>query len=327
MQIGNKIIAAVSGLAFMFSAGIAAAENLTLRSDISIIDDIVTLGDLFENAGDVAKIAVFKSPRLGKKGILKSRRIRVAARDHGLNWLNPKYLENIVVVREANTIDLDEISQRIREELSSRYPLKAANSKLEISLSTKAVPFVMRADVDPVFEILKIRYNQRSGRFSVTVSGPLGSAYARRMSYTGRAMEMVEVPVLIATLARGQTIRAHHLEMKKISARYMNGRTVKETADLIGMAARRSLRPNSVIRINDVEKPKLVRKNALISVVYRIGALQIVFRGQALEDGVYGETVRILNPRSRRTIQASVTGQNMVTTQGNFYRKTASLTQ
>jgi len=327
LKTAPKLISIFSALAFALTSTVATAEELTLRSDISIVGDIVTLGDLFEHAGDAAKIAVFRSPRLGQDGTLTARRIKRAALENGLNWKNSKYRENIVIRREALTISLDKISDRIAEKLGNNYPRKNASSQLKISLSEKASPFMMRADAKADFEITRIRFDQRSGRFSAVISGPAGKANAKRITYKGRATEVLEVPVLIQTLARGQTIKSNDLETKKVPVRRIGDRTVTEAVDLIGMAARRSLRANTLIRRSDVERPKIIRKNTLVSVIYKIQKLRITFRGRALEDGALGETVTILNLRSRRTIQTIVTAPNVVTAQENALRQTASLSQ
>ncbi len=323
----SKISTALCALILALSINFAHAGELTLRSNISIVGDVVTLGDLFEHAGEVAKKAVFRSPRLGQKGILNSRRIALVARENGLNWLNPKYVQKIVIRREANTISLEEISTRISEELKNNYPLRVSNSQLEISLSNKALPFIMRADAEAVFDVEKIRYDRRTGRFSAVISGPSGSANEKRVTYTGRATEIIEIPVLVQPLVRGQTFKARFLETRKFPARRVNGRVITQAADLIGMAARRSLRPNSPIRLNDVEKPRIVKKNTLVSVIYKVGTLTITFSGRALEDGAMGETISVLNSRSRRTIQTIITGLNSVTAQTNKPRQTASLNQ
>lgn len=314
-------------LTMALTVNFASAAELTLRSNISIIDNIVTLGDLFENAGAAADIAVFRSPKLGKKGFLKSKRIKLAAREHGLIWLNRKYLENIVVHRQAQVISLDEISNRIGEEITNRFPRRIAGSHLEISFSNTALPLIMRADAVAGFDIQKIRYNGRSGRFSALIIASARLPEAKRVTYVGRATEMIEVPMLVQNLRRGKTITRRHLETKKVPARRINETTVTEAIDLIGMATRRSLRAHSLIRSSDVEKPKIVRKNTLISVVYRLNSLHITFRGRAMEDGALGETISVLNPRSRRTIQATVSAPNMVTARGNTPRQTASLSQ
>jgi len=312
-------------LFIMLTLNSAGAAELTLKSNISITDDIVTLGDLFENAGAAENIAVFRSPALGKKGILKSKSIKLAARKHGLTWANTRYLENIVVTREARIISLNEISDRIGEKLSDTYSRGVSNSQLKITLDNKAIPFVMRADSEADFEIQSIRYNSRSERFSAIISGPAGTPNAQRITYTGKATEVLDVPVLIRPLARGQTIRSSDLDTRKIRVRRLGSRTITQAVDMVGMAARRSLRPNSLIRKSDVEKPRIVKKNTLVSVIYKIRSLQITFRGRALQDGALGETITILNPRSRRTIQVIVTAPNVVIAQSKGMQKTTSL--
>jgi len=324
---GSKISAAFCALILALSINFAHAAELTLRSNISVVDDVVTLGDLFEHAGAVANKAVFRSPRLGQKGILNSRRIALVARENGLNWLNRNYRQKIVIHRAANTITLDEISSRIGEKIKDNYPLRVSNSQLEISLGNTAKPFVMRADAAAEFDVEKIRYDRRSGRFSAVISGPVGSASEKRVTYTGRATEVIEIPVLVQPLTRGQTFKTRFLETRKFPARRVNSKIITQAADLIGMAARRSLRPNSPIRLSDVEKPRIVKKNTLVSVVYKVGTLNITFRGRALEDGALGETISVLNSRSRRTIQTIITAPNTVTAQINKLRQTASLNQ
>jgi flagellar basal body P-ring formation protein FlgA len=327
LKIKQSLIIMMSTVVVVLTGGLASATELTLRSDIRIVGDVVTLGDLFEGAGEVATIAVFRSPALGKKGVLNSKRIKVAARDNGLNWSNPRFVENVVIRRRANIIELDEIRNRIGEKISNDFPSQNNASQFEISLSSKATPLVMRADIEPDFEIEKFRYDRRSGRFFAIISGPVDSPNARRIAYRGRAIEVIEVPVLVQTVARGQTIKPEYLETKKFPLRRISARTVTEAVDLIGMAVRRSLRANSPIRKSDVEKPKIVRKNTLISVVYKVKSLLITFRGRAMEDGAFGETISVFNSRSRRTIQATVTAPNAVIIEGNKLRQTASLKQ
>ncbi len=322
---GSKFSTALCALILALSINFAHAAELTLRSNISVVDDVVTLGDLFEHAGAAANKAVFRSPRLGQKGILNSRRIALVARENGLNWPNRNYRQKIVIQREANTITLDEISSRIGEEIKDNYPLRVSNSQLEISLGNKSRPFIMRADAGAEFDVEKIRYDRRSGRFSAIISGPVGSASEKRVTYTGRATEVIEIPVLVQPLTRGQAFKTRILETRKFPARRVNSKIITQAADLIGMAARRSLRPNSPIRISDVEKPRIVKKNTLVSVVYKVGTLNITFRGRALEDGALGETISVLNTRSRRTIQTIITAPNTVAAQINKLRQTASL--
>lgn len=319
--------ACMSSAAFAGTLEPITAPQLKLKARVSITSDLVTLGDLFENAGKVAKTAVFRSPALGKSGVLNVRRIMAAAREHGLDWSNPDVLENIVVTRASNTIGLSDIALRIKEEITQNNVLQFSQAHLKVYLHAKATPFIIRADVNTDMDIQRVRYNPRSGSFSAVVVIAKDTAHARRKTYVGRAVEVVEVPVLTQEVSRGEVIRSHHLKTKEIPARRLTRQTLSETSDVIGTAARKSLQPNRIIRTSDVEKPRVVRKNTLISVIYKLNKLQIISRALALEDGAIGDTVQVLNQRSRRTIQAVVTGPNSVTASVKGLSKTALLSR
>ena len=50
----------------------------------------------------------------------------------------------------------------------------------------------------------------------------------------------------------------------------------------------------------------------MVTIVLRSGALMLTARGKALEDGAEGASVRVLNPRSERVVQATVISPDTV---------------
>jgi flagella basal body P-ring formation protein FlgA len=56
-----------------------------------------------------------------------------------------------------------------------------------------------------------------------------------------------------------------------------------------------------------VRAPVLVTKGAAVTMVLESPGLLLTVKGQALEDGAKGETIRIMNTQSSRTVEAVVT--------------------
>jgi len=54
-----------------------------------------------------------------------------------------------------------------------------------------------------------------------------------------------------------------------------------------------------------------VRRGDMVALVYLAPGVQLTTRARAMEDGAVGQTVRLTNPTSNRTIDAIVTGPNM----------------
>jgi flagella basal body P-ring formation protein FlgA len=83
----------------LFSTANAAAQStqLTLRSDIAASGALVTLGDVFENAGTAASRPIGPAPRAGASGTLSPRVLENAARAAGLSWNAPEGLRVVEV--------------------------------------------------------------------------------------------------------------------------------------------------------------------------------------------------------------------------------------
>jgi flagella basal body P-ring formation protein FlgA len=81
-------LAAVSGPAL-------AGQPVTLKTEIVNSDGLVTLGDLFDGVGDMAKIPVANRP--GATVVLDAAAVQSVARRAGLDWANTQGLRRIVV--------------------------------------------------------------------------------------------------------------------------------------------------------------------------------------------------------------------------------------
>jgi len=85
---------------------------------------------------------------------------------------------------------------------------------------------------------------------------------------------------------------------------------------VVGQSARRPLRAGEVLRDNDLRAPLLVNRNGLVTIVLRAGGMSLSAQGRALDDGARGDTVRVLNVQSKRTIEAQVIGPDAVAVVG-----------
>ena len=81
---------------------------------------------------------------------------------------------------------------------------------------------------------------------------------------------------------------------------------------IVGLAARRNLRAGVPLRAGDVEPPKLVTRNQLVTVVFSMPGITLTTQGRALADGADGETISVLNVSSNRIVQAVVEERGLV---------------
>ena len=92
-----------------------------------------------------------------------------------------------------------------------------------------------------------------------------------------------------------------------------NAALVRDAQTLTGQAARRPLRARTALFTYDVKKLALVKKGDLVTLTYVLPGIELSSQGQAQADAAQGETVAVLNTRSRRTVEGRVTGAGTVT--------------
>ena len=277
-----------------------------LREQIKVFADLVTLGDLFENAGDVSDAPVFRAPELGTDGVVASTRVAAAARQHGLDWRNPGRIREVAVQRPGRLVSLDEIRKLIKERAARE------DEDWTVTFGRRAKPFHIDPRLKSPLRIRQFELNSRSGKFRVVVSAPEGQQPVKDKVFTGRAFPSVEAMVPARTIERGATITAEDLKTASLPRSRVNANAVEDMDAVVGMAARRRLTTGRPIRKTDLEYPRLVKRNDAVTIVYKSPGLTLKSKGRALGDGIRGKTVSVLNVQSKRTIEAVVTSTGIV---------------
>jgi flagella basal body P-ring formation protein FlgA len=129
------------------------------------------------------------------------------------------------------------------------------------------------------------------------------------------AVSSGEVLLLTRDLKRGEVIREEDLSWGPAPVGRVLRNAPTDAAPVIGKAARRSLSAGSPIETADVEAPDLVRKGEPVTLIYAAPGLRLSVSAVAQNDAGLGDGVRVLNLQSRRSIDATVSGQSEASVQ------------
>jgi flagella basal body P-ring formation protein FlgA len=77
---------------------------------------------------------------------------------------------------------------------------------------------------------------------------------------------------------------------------------------VIGMAARRPLREGDPVSLRDISAPMVIRKDDVIAVTFSQDGLSLTLQAKALADAAAGQPVSVINPASKKIIQAIAAG-------------------
>ncbi len=113
-----------------------------------------------------------------------------------------------------------------------------------------------------------------------------------------------EVLVLVRDVARGARITQDDLDWADASSvrSARNGPASMDVA--IGLEAKRVLKAGMPVQMSDLKTPALIRKGEPVKLIYAAPGLRLSVDGLAQNDAAAGESVRVLNNFSKRTIEA-----------------------
>ncbi len=302
----------VGGILTAMAAGLPArgAEGPELRPRVTVEDAVVTLGDLIANAGAAADTAVFRAPDPGTTGRVSASRIVAAAAEHGVS-VSAAGLDRVTVARRGRPIEPDMVTDLLGKRLAEEANLDAA-TRLRIELDDFADTQHVESGAVAPLELRDLRYSRRTGRFSARIVVSDSGIAGGGLPVAGRASEVVEVPVPVRALGRGEVIGPGDIAMEEISRRQLRDGTIRDAGDLVGMEARRGLRAGMAVSQRHVVEPTIISRNDSVTIVYRKNGLALTVRGRAVGSGARGDVISVVNDQSRQSIEAEILGQGQV---------------
>jgi flagella basal body P-ring formation protein FlgA len=308
LALGFTALSAGAGQAQTAEATLSAP---VLRATVTVNSDVVLIGDVIENAGVAAKIAIYRAPDLGTTGSLPVAKVLSALRAHRVIGVDTRDIREVMVSRAARTLDGQEIESEVLRALArNNGRTDAANFNLKFDRD----PQTMQLDPSNVgaMEVVAVRHDPRNGRFEVTfeIGNETGTA-PTKLRFAGTAIETVEAAVLVRGLERNEIVKASDVLVERRPRADVGG-DVLGRESVVGMQARRSLRAGQPLRSADVGKPDLVQRDQSVTLICETPGIYLTARGKALESGAEGDVVNVINLQSKRTISGTVIGRGQV---------------
>jgi len=282
-----------------------------LRANVQVSGDIVRIGDLIDNAGAAAQIAIYRAPDLGTTGSLPVAQVLNTLRAHQVIGVDTRDLKEISVTRLARTLESNDIQQQVARALERRNGLGDA-ANLTMTFDRDPGDIRLDAGFTGGMQATTVRYDNRNGRFDVTfeISSENGAA-ATKLRFTGTAVETVEAAVLARNVERNEVIKSSDVMVERRPKAEV-GTDAAPRDRTVGMQARRQLRAGQAIRTADLAKPDLVQRDQNVTLIYEASGLYLTMRGKALDNGTEGDVVSVMNLQSKRTVSGTVIGRGQV---------------
>ena len=309
-MIRTAIIAALAVATFNAATAQQVASldtHPTLRASANVTGDLVRIGDLIENAGIVANVAIFRAPELGTTGSVSASQVVDAVRAHSIVGLDTNGVTAVTVTRASRTIATSEIEGLIAASLASQFPMGAAED-IAVTFDQAMRGVHVDAGLTSAPHLAGLSYNQRNGRFDAILDVP----GAPRRRITGTAIPTTSILTLSRPIARGEVIKTSELVMERRPRSEVTADVLTDVDQINGLAARSALGSNRPLRSGDLMKPELVRRNDNVTLVYEVPGITLTLRGKASDGGAEGDAIEVLNVQSKRVVQGVIIGPGRV---------------
>ena len=295
-------------LAFsLFHAG--AADAATLKRESRIDAEHVVLGDLFDGAGAAAEVRVSGAPRPGEATVFNAYQLSDLAKKHGVDW-EPRSKYDRATVRRAGQLVT---GQSIIEALTFALEAESFGEELEVQINGRMPEIYVATGENPEVSVTDLSYDRQQRRFSARLLTDSNDSRARPVPISGRVYALVSLPVLNHRMMPGERIGAGDIDWMKVRANRVSATTITSPSELEGMTPRRLISPYAALRLHEVKRYTVVEKGDRVTITYDTSIMRLTAVGKALESGGRGDTITVINTKSNRPLEATVTDPGKVT--------------
>ena len=203
--------------------------------------------------------------------------------------------ENLLMVSE------DEISEAIKKEFVEQGRPEA----VDLEFFGQTVFQIENARKAKIL-VEKLRTDELSNKFSCSVEiFADGKAFART-AVSGKYYVLGEIYVPARNIDKGELITPDMLKTITVRMNRVKPMFVTEKDKLVNKEAKKYLKEGKIVTDRDIGEKILIKKNDLITVVYKTDKMQITARGQARQDGVKGERIEVENTKSKKVLVGTV---------------------
>jgi len=286
------------------------SSGLTLKESVMVNDDVVRLGDLFNEPLSMADSPVAQAPLPGQTIVLDNRFLRSLTRAYQLDWSPATKFQRVLVARQAQKIDPAQVTSQVKDALRQYL---GTDKEVDLAFDVGDINLVLPTNVPATLAVQDIRFDPASQRFAVQLVVPANGPTLISRLVAGSVYETVQLPVLARSVAPGEVIQQADLDWMAIRLDRVAANAVTDPKQLVGMTARRPLRGGQMLRMSDIAMAAAIHRGTMVTLMVQTENMTLTAQGRALEDAAIGQPIRVVNTMSNKQLTGVVKDETTVT--------------
>ncbi len=284
------------------------AGPVLLKTRVVIDGPVVHLGDLFDGLGAKSTVPVARAPAPGTQVPVNARWLLAVAQAYAVPWQPGSQFDGSIIERASIVIETPRIEAATLDALRRR----GITGRLSLVLDNPVARVHLPTDSEPSLLVAGLSHNPQTGRFTAHLVAPAEGTTLARITISGRAIELIEVPMLRRRILPGEVIRETDLIWLDARADRIARNVVLDPINMVGKSPRRPIRAEKPVLGSELRQPVLVPRNSLVTIRLQTARMVLTVRGRAMEPGAKGDVIRVVNTKSNQIISASVTESGTV---------------
>ncbi len=269
----------------------------TLKGDITVNKAIVTVGDMFNDAGIHAETGIFMAPAPGTTGVVPLADLQRAAALAGIESFENVGYTRVRVARASTLVDAAMLDALIDADLSRRGIL-APGITADLRFDTVDVSYNAEAIANPV-TLVNLRYTPGNDGFTARF---MIAGIDQPVDLSGSVQLMTMAPRLATTLPAGTILSDSDFQLASVPLSTADAGGYADLGQLVGKQLVRQTRGGIMLKATDVTAPKVVTRNSLVTVLLKSGPMTLTVKGTALTTAAVGEPVDVLNSVTKKIL-------------------------
>lgn len=283
-----------------------AADELSLKAEALVKGPSVHLGDVASLTGDnaetLASIELAPAPLPGESKRFEASLIQARIRNAGFEDASVQVTGSASVKATTMHIEVSKeaIAEDLRQFIELSMPWDAADATIDI---LPPAYDVVLPDGDITFAWKPNPQYKYVGSGAFRGEIAVDGAVKKTVMCRATVDAYTDVVVAQEMIQAGGIIAVADLTLEKRPVAKLEADALIVLDDAVGQVARGALFPGAIITKRGIMPRKLIKRNQVVSVEARTGAVVVKTQGKALSDGAVGDLVSVSSLQSKQEVQ------------------------
>ena len=305
----------------LIMATMAAAANplqISLVPKATVDEENILLGRIAEITGGEAgqaetagQIDLGRAPLPGQSVILRRNQVEARLKQNGIDPTQCRIVDAgpVKIIRNYAGVSDTQIQAAVQAFIQAHAPWQPDQMKIrpiEYNQTHKLPPGKVS------LQVTAPKHTDWLGAVPFQVQLLVDGQAVKRTTVSAYIEVWQEVVLAAKPLGRNQPITREDLQVENMNMARVPTNAILSVDQVLGRRANRAIAINSILRVDQVDLPPVVRKGDVVQVLAESAQLKITTQAVAQENGGLGERIQVMNVASKKNVHARIIDRQTV---------------